>query len=44
MKYNYSEALKRENFTQAQVDELRESVKSCAIIPKALTNRNVNIN
>lgn len=42
LKFDYLESLKRENFTQSQIDVLRESVKSCAIVPKSLTNKQVN--
>lgn len=41
--FDYRDAMKRENYSQAHVDELRESVKNCAIIPKSVTNKQVNI-
>lgn len=41
LKFDYRKALKRENFTQSQIDVFRESVKSCAKVPKSLTNKQV---
>lgn len=43
LSYDYSEALKRCGFNQAQVDVLRESAKKHAIIPKYLTNKQVRM-
>lgn len=41
LKFDYGVALKRENFTQSQIDVLRESAKSLAVVPKSLTNKQV---
>lgn len=41
LKFDYISALKRVNYSQAQVDVLRESVKSVSTIPKSLTNKQV---
>lgn len=41
LKFDYAEALKRHNLTQAQVDALRESAKNYAIVPRSLTNKQV---
>lgn len=43
LKYDYHEALKRCNFTQAQIDVLRESAKAYSIVPKSITNKQVNM-
>jgi hypothetical protein len=43
LKFNYSEALKWSNLSQGQVDLLRESVKNSVLVPKTLTNKQVNI-
>lgn len=43
LKFDYQEALKRENFSQGQIDEFRESLKTSANVPKSVTNRQVNI-
>lgn len=42
LKFDYMNALKSVNYSQSQVDVLRESVKNVAIIPKSLTNKQVN--
>lgn len=42
LKFDYMNALKRVNYSQSQVDVLRESVKSVATIPTSLTNKQVN--
>lgn len=43
LKFDYAEALKREKYAQVQIDDLRESAKKCQIIPKSLTNKQVNV-
>lgn len=43
LKFDYVEALKREKYAQVQIDDLRESAKECQIIPKSLTNKQVNV-
>lgn len=43
LKFDYGEAMKRQNLTQEQVDALRESAKMCSMVPKSLTNKQVNI-
>ena len=39
--FDYNETLRREKYSQPQIDFLRESVKKCLIIPKSLTNKQV---
>jgi hypothetical protein len=41
LKYNYDDALRRQNLTQSQVDLLREASHKCESIPKSLTNKQV---
>ena len=41
LQFDYSDALKRVNYSQAQVDSLRESARKIVIIPKSLTNKQV---
>lgn len=42
--FNYHEALKRQKFTQDDVDELRKKAKAIKIAPKAMTNKQVTEN
>lgn len=42
LKFDYEEALKRHNLKQSQIDELRESAKNFPIIPKCLTDKQVD--
>lgn len=41
--YDYDKAMKKCGFNQSQVDKLRELARDCDIIPKSLTNKQVNI-
>lgn len=43
LKFDYREALKRENFTQGQIDTFREILKASVNVPKSVTNKQVNI-
>jgi hypothetical protein len=43
LKYDYSVALKRQNFNQSQVDALRDAVAKHDVVPKSLTDKQVNI-
>lgn len=43
LKYDYSMALKRQNFNQSQVDALRDAVAKHDVVPKSLTDKQVNI-
>jgi hypothetical protein len=43
LKYDYEEALKRQNFNQSQVNALRDAAEKCDQLPKMLTDKQVNI-
>lgn len=41
LEFDYKKALKRQNFTERGVDELREKVKSIDKVPKTLSDKKV---
>lgn len=41
LEYDYAEALRRQGHKQADVDELRDSMREIAVIPKSITNKQV---
>ena len=43
LKFDYEEALKRQNFNQSQVNALRDAAEKCETLPKVLTDKQVNI-
>lgn len=43
LKFDYAEALTRQNFNQSQVNALRDAVEKCESLPKAMTDKQVNI-
>lgn len=43
LKFDYAEALKRQNFNQSQVNAFRDAVEKCETLPKVLTDKQVNI-
>lgn len=45
LKFDYLDALRRQNFTQSEIDLLRDTInaKKCDLIPNSLTNKQVNI-
>lgn len=43
LKFDYAEALKRQNFNQSQVNALRDAADKCESLPKVLTDKQVNI-
>lgn len=40
--YDYEKAIKKCGLSHSQVDKLRELARHCDIIPKSLTNKQVN--
>lgn len=41
LEYDYEEALKRQNFTEANVNELREAAEKYDNVPKNLSSKKV---
>lgn len=41
LKFDYAEALRREDYSQSQIDAMRISAKKSSIVPKSLTNKQV---
>lgn len=42
LEYDYAEALKRQGHNQSEVDALRSVVEQYPIVPKSITNKQVN--
>lgn len=43
LKFDYEEALRRQNFNQSQVNALRDAAEKIDQLPKLLTDKQVNI-
>ena len=43
LKYDYQAALKRVNLNQSSIDLLRDTANNCELLPKSLTDKQVNI-
>lgn len=43
LKFDYEQALKRQNFNQSQVNALRDAAEKFDELPKSLTDKHVNI-
>lgn len=44
MEFNYKKALKRQKFTEADIDELREKIKNLTNVPKSVSSKKVQKN
>lgn len=42
-KFDYEIALKRQNFSQSQINGLRDVAEKCDLVPENLTDKQVNI-